>query len=46
MSHPCWLKHGRLKRIQHLFPKLRGVGRVDDRRVLIGIILVIRNGEG
>ena len=33
-----------LKRIQHLFPKPRGVARVDDRRVLSGIIHVIRNG--
>jgi transposase len=44
MSHLYWLKHEHLKRIQHLFPKPRGVARVDDRRVLSGIIHVIRNG--
>jgi transposase len=44
MSHLFWLKHEHLKRIQHLFPKPRGVARVDDRRVLSGIIHVIRNG--
>jgi len=44
MSHLFWLKHEHLKRIQHLFPKSRGVARVDDRRVLSGIIHVIRNG--
>ena len=45
---PCrilfWLDHEHLKRIQHLFPKPRGVARVDDRKVLSGIIHVIRNG--
>lgn len=44
MSHLYWLHEAHLKRIQHLFPKPRGVARVDDRRVLSGIIHVIRNG--
>ena len=44
MSHLFWLDQEHLKRIQHLFPKPRGVERVDDRRVLSGIIHVIRNG--
>jgi len=44
MSHLYWLREAHLKRIQHLFPKPRGVARVDDRRVLSGIIHVIRNG--
>ena len=44
MPHLFWLKHEHLKRIQHLFPKPRSVGRVDDRRVLSGIIHVIHNG--
>ena len=43
MSHLYWLQDAHLKRIQHLFPKPRGVARVDDRRVLSGIIHVIRN---
>jgi transposase len=44
MSHLYWLDRKHLKRIQHLFPKPRGVARVDDRKVLSGIIHVIRNG--
>ena len=44
MSHLFWLDHEHLKRIQHLFPKPRGVARSDDRTVLSGIIHVIRNG--
>lgn len=44
MSHLFWLDHEHLKRIQHMFPKPRGVARVDDRKVLSGIIHVIRNG--
>jgi len=44
MSHLFWLDQEHLKRIQHLFPTPRGVARSDDRRVLCGIIHVIRNG--
>ncbi|WP_437342584.1 IS5 family transposase [Ruegeria arenilitoris] len=44
MSHLFWLDLQHLKRIQHLFPKPRGVARSDDRKVLSGIIHVIRNG--
>lgn len=44
MSHLYWLDHKHLKRIQHTFPKPRGVARADDRKVLSGIIHVIRNG--
>ena len=44
MSHLFWLDQEHLKRIQHLFPKPRGVARIDDRKVLSGIIHVIRNG--
>ena len=44
MSHLFWLDQERLNRIKHMFPKPRGVARVDDRRVLSGIIHVIRNG--
>ena len=44
MSHLFWLDQERLNRIKHIFPKPRGVARVDDRRVLSGIIHVIRNG--
>ncbi len=44
MSHLFWLDLQHLKRIQHLFPKPRGMARSDDRKVLSGIIHVIRNG--
>ncbi len=44
MSNLYWLHEAHLKRTKHLFPKSRGVARVDDRRVLSGIIHVIRNG--
>ncbi len=44
MSHLFWLDQEHLKRIQHMFPKPRGVARADDRKVLSGIAHVIRNG--
>jgi transposase len=44
MSHLFWLDQEHLKRIQHRFLKPRGVARSDDRKVLRGIIHVIRNG--
>ena len=44
MSHLFCLDQERLNRIKHMFPRPRGVARVDDRRVLSGIIHVIRNG--
>ena len=44
MSHLFWLDQKRLNRIKHMFPKPRGVARADDRKVLSGIIHVIRNG--
>jgi len=44
ISRLFWIDQEHLKRIQHLFPKPRGVARVDDRKVLSGIIHVIRNG--
>ena len=44
MSHLFWLDQERLNRIKHMFPKPRGVARADDRKVLSGIIHVIRNG--
>jgi transposase len=44
MSHLFWLDEEHLKRIGRMFPKPRGVKRADDRKVLSGIIHVIRNG--
>ncbi len=44
MSDLIWLSKEQLSRIEPYFPLSRGVPRVDDRRVLSGIIFVIRNG--
>lgn len=44
-SHHFWLSEEQFARIQPFLPnKPRGVPRVDDRRVISGIIHVIRNG--
>lgn len=44
MSDQFWLTKAQLKRIEPFFPRTRGIPRVDDRRVVSGIIFVIRNG--
>jgi transposase len=44
MSDHFWLSHSQLERIKPYFPLSHGVPRVDDRRVVSGIIHVIRNG--
>lgn len=44
MSDLIWLSDGQLARISPYFPLSHGIVRVDDRRVLSGIIFVIRNG--
>ncbi|MBS1004716.1 transposase [Acetobacter thailandicus] len=38
------LSESQMKRIKPFFPLAHGVPRVDDRRVLSGIVYVIRNG--
>jgi putative transposase len=38
------LSERQMARISHHFPLSHGVPRVDDRRVVSGIIYVIRNG--
>ena len=38
------LSHAHMRRIEPFFPRSRGLARVDDRRVVSGIIYVIRNG--
>jgi transposase len=44
-DHHFWLTEAQFLRLQPLLPnKPRGVPRVDDRRVISGIIHVIRNG--
>lgn len=44
MSDQFWLNKEQLVRIERYFPLSHGVPRVDDRRVIRGIIHVIRNG--
>jgi putative transposase len=44
MSDLCWLSDKQLSRIEPYFPLSHGMPRVDDRRVISGIIFVIRNG--
>lgn len=44
MSDLIWLTDRQMKRIEPYFPLSHGIARVDDRRVLSGIIFVIRNG--
>ena len=44
MSDLFWLSTKQLQRIEGFFPLSHGVPRVDDRRVISGIIHVLRNG--
>ena len=43
MSDLYWLTDEQMERLSPYFPKSHGRARVDDRRVLSGIILVNRN---
>jgi len=44
MSDLVWLSEAQMRRIEPYFPLSHGVPRVDDRRIISGIIFVIRNG--
>ncbi len=44
MSDLFWLTDEQMERLRPFFPKSQGKPRVDDRRVLNGIIFVNRNG--
>ncbi len=44
MSDLYWLTDEQMERLRPFFPKSHGKPRVDDRRVLSGIIFVNRNG--
>lgn len=44
MSNLYWLIEAQMERLRPYFPKSRGRARVDDRRVLSGIIFINRNG--
>jgi putative transposase len=44
MSDLFLLSRAQMRRIEPFFPRPRGLPRVDDRRVISGIIYVIRHG--
>lgn len=44
MSNLFWVTDAQMERLKPLFPKSHGKPRVDDRRVLSGIIFINRNG--
>lgn len=44
MSDLMFLSDAQMRRIEPYFPLSHGVPRVEDRRVLSGIIFVLRNG--
>ena len=44
MSNLFWLTDAQMARLEPYFPKSHGRPRVDDRRVLSGIIFINRNG--
>ena len=44
MSDLLWLTEAQMRKIEPYFPLSHGIPRVDDRRIISGIIFVIRNG--
>ena len=44
MSDLIWLSEAQMRRIEPYFPLSHGIPRVDDRRIVSGIIFLIRNG--
>ena len=44
MSDHYWLSEAQLNRIKPYFPRSHGVPRVDERRVLSGVIHVLKRG--
>ena len=44
MTGQFWLTQEQVERLKPHFPKARGKPRVDDRRVLSGILHILRNG--
>jgi len=44
MSEVFWLSEAQIARLRPFFQRARGKPRVDDRRVLSGIIYIQRNG--
>jgi transposase len=44
MSDLYWLSDAQMARLEPFFPKSHGKPRVDDKRVLSGIVFINRNG--
>jgi putative transposase len=44
MDVPFLLSEAQMRRIEPFFPLSHGVPRVDDRRIVSGIIFVIKHG--
>ena len=44
MSDLIWLSEAQVRRIEPHFPLSHGSPAIDDRRIISGIISVIRNG--
>ena len=44
MKELFYLSRAQIARIKRYFPRSHGVPRVDDRRIISGIIYVIKNG--
>ena len=44
MKELFYLSHEQIARIKRYFPRSHGIPRVDDRRVISGIIYVIKHG--
>ena len=44
MSNLFWLSDEQIERLRPFFPKSHGKLRIDDRRVLSGIVFVNKNG--
>ena len=44
MSDLYWLSEAQMSRLEPVFPKSHGKPRVDDKRVLCGIIFLNRTG--
>ena len=44
MSDLLWLSEAQMRQIEPYFPLSHGMPRVDDRRVISGVVFVIRNG--
>jgi transposase len=44
MTDPLWLTDKQMQRTESHFPLSHGVSRVDNRRIVSGIIFVIHSG--